>query len=123
MSDRKSPASLIQKYNPFSLCSSLEEKGKMEEALKCYERCLEMTPFHEEALSSIEYVRSRLANGGGKGCLTDGLFATKAQGVKDTLKQLLGSEQAALPKEEGGGSTKKKKKEKKWVNECSLANV
>lgn len=98
--------------NPFSFCSSLEEKGKMEEALKCYERCLEMTPFHEEALSSIEYVRSKLANGGGKACLTDGLFTAKAQGVKDTLKQLLGSEQAALPKEEGG-STKKKKKEKK----------
>lgn len=86
----------------------------MEEALKAYERCLIIVPYHEEAQNSIEYIKSKQTNGGaatatklGEGDLTiPGLTPSKAQGVKDTLKQLIGD---SASKEE----SKKKKKEKK----------
>uniref|UniRef100_A0A1B6JLY9 Uncharacterized protein n=1 Tax=Homalodisca liturata TaxID=320908 RepID=A0A1B6JLY9_9HEMI len=92
---------------------SFEDQNQMEEALKCYEKCLEVVPYHEEAHNSIEFIKAKLANGSVS--LTDGLVTglatTKAQGVKDTLKHLLGAEPQT--KDDVTGSTKKKKKEKK----------
>lgn len=82
----------------------------MDEALKAYERCLTIVPYHEEAQNSIEYIKTKQTNGGNKimeGELTiPGLTPSKAQGVKDTLKQLIGD---SAVKEDA----KKKKKEKK----------
>uniref|UniRef100_A0A1B6LH14 Uncharacterized protein n=1 Tax=Graphocephala atropunctata TaxID=36148 RepID=A0A1B6LH14_9HEMI len=92
---------------------SFEDKNQMEDALKCYEKCLEVVPYHDEAHNSIEFIKTKMANGSVS--MTDGLVtslaASKAQGVKDTLKHLLGTEPPA--KDEVTGSAKKKKKEKK----------
>lgn len=84
----------------------------MDEALKAYEGCLAIIPYHEEAQNSIEFIKSKHMNGSIKieteGILP-GLTPSKAQGVKDTLKQLLGNDEVI--KDEG--NAKKKKKEKK----------
>lgn len=93
--------------------SRFEEENKMDEALKAYEGCLAIVPYHEEALNSIEYIKSKQANTNGKVHDSEGtvpvLTPSKAQGVKDTLKQLLGNEEVA--KQVAG--KQKKKKEKK----------
>lgn len=96
---------------------SYEDANKLDEALKCYEKCLEVVPYHEEAHSSIEFIKSKVANGSMSmtdGLVTVGSLGGKAGGVKDTLKQLLVNEQAPAGKEESApASAKKKKKEKK----------
>lgn len=87
----------------------------MDEALKAYERCLTIVPYHEEAQNSINYIKTKQANGGNASAASKleendlsipGLTPSKAQGVKDTLKQLIGD---TASKED----SKKKKKEKK----------
>lgn len=43
---------------------SFEDEEKFEEAQKAYEDCLTITPFHEEAKNSIEYIKKRMLGGG-----------------------------------------------------------
>lgn len=77
--------------------------------MKCYEKCLEVVPFHDEALNSIEFIKKKMGNG--TASITDGLVGTlsgKASGVKNSLKHML-----ATPNEPAPSSSKKKKKEKK----------
>ncbi|XP_075213498.1 uncharacterized protein LOC142319753 isoform X2 [Lycorma delicatula] len=103
---------------------SFEDLNKMDEALKAYERCLTIVPYHEEAQNSIDYIKSKQTNGSSKimeGDLTiPGLTPSKAQGVKDTLKQLIGD---TAVKED----SKKKKKEKNDSHsievDCNLTSI
>uniref|UniRef100_A0A1B6CYS6 Uncharacterized protein n=2 Tax=Clastoptera arizonana TaxID=38151 RepID=A0A1B6CYS6_9HEMI len=90
-----------------------EEENKMDDALKAYEGCLAIIPFHEEAQNSVEYIKKKHLNGGMKlepEGLMPALTPSKAQGVKDTLKQLLGNDEVI---KEEISNPKKKKKEKK----------
>ncbi|XP_022193411.2 tetratricopeptide repeat protein 14 homolog isoform X3 [Nilaparvata lugens] len=97
---------------------SFEEENKMDEAIKAYESCLAILPYHEEAQNSIDYIKNKTTNGTSKVAgagEVGGLSLNKAQGVKDTLKQLLGD-----AKDDGHSSAttattsaKKKKKDKK----------
>ena len=42
-----------------ALGRSYEDEKKYEEALKAYENCLTIAPFHEEAKNSIEYIKGK----------------------------------------------------------------
>lgn len=42
-----------------ALGRSYEDEKKYEEALKAYENCLTIAPYHEEAKNSIEYIKSK----------------------------------------------------------------
>lgn len=42
-----------------ALGRSYEDEKKYEEALKAYENCLSIAPYHEEAKNSIEYIKSK----------------------------------------------------------------
>jgi len=78
----------------YQIFSSFEDENKFEEALKSYENCLALIPFHEEAQNSIEFLKTKILN---STKLSDadvsipGL-ASKTLEVKETLKQLLKGE-------------------------------
>jgi hypothetical protein len=74
--------------------------------MEMYSRCLTIAPYHEEARSSIEFVKGRqgLASTETIPLLTPG----KAHGMKETLKHLLAQHSDTKTKKS------KKKKDKKY---------
>lgn len=43
---------------------SYEDDNKIDEALKAYENCLELVPYHEDAQNSIRYLQNKMRSGG-----------------------------------------------------------
>ena len=104
--------------NHIQFFSSFEDENKFEEALKSYENCLALIPFHEEAQNSIEFLKTKILN---STKLSDadvsipGL-ASKTLEVKETLKQLLKGEDDDDKKDKDKERSKsKKKKDRKYV--------
>jgi hypothetical protein len=44
--------------------TSYEDENKIDEALKAYENCLELVPYHEDAKNSIRYLENKIRAGG-----------------------------------------------------------
>jgi hypothetical protein len=106
------------------LFSSFEDETKFEEALKSYENCLALIPFHEEAQNSIEFLKTKILN---SSKLSDsdvtipGLTSSKTLEVKETLKQLLKGEEEDEKKEKDKERSKsKKKKDRKYAQKCVI---
>lgn len=93
-----------------ALGRSYEEENKMPEAQKAYEDCLAIIPFHEEAKSSLEFLKNKTNSSKPliepDELLLPGLAGTKSYEMKETLKQLLNLTEKKDKK------TKKKKKGK-----------
>lgn len=107
----------LKNCHPFF--SSFEDENKFEEALKSYENCLALIPFHEEAQNSIEFLKTKILN---SSKLSDsdvtipGLTSSKTLEVKETLKQLLkGEEEDEKKEKEKDRSKSKKKKDRKYA--------
>ncbi|XP_046987706.1 tetratricopeptide repeat protein 14 homolog isoform X2 [Schistocerca americana] len=98
-----------------ALGRSYEDENKFDEALKAYQNCLSLIPFHEEAQNSIEYLKNKILN---SSKLSDsevtipGLNSSKSAEVKETLKQLLKSNEEEEKKEKEKSKSKKKKERK-----------
>jgi hypothetical protein len=108
------------------LFSSFEDENKFEEALKSYENCLALIPFHEEAQNSIEFLKTKILN---SSKLSDsevtipGLTSSKTLEVKETLKQLLKGEEEDEKKEKDKERSKsKRKKDRKYVQRHYLCS-
>nr|CAD7197838.1 unnamed protein product [Timema douglasi] len=96
-------------------CCSYEDENKFEDALKSYENCLALIPFHEEAQNSIEYLKNKILNSSKLSEPTEvipGLSSSKTLEVKETLKQLLKTEEEEEKKDEKKSKSKKKKDRK-----------
>lgn len=85
------------------LNNSYEEEEKWKEAVECYEKCLLVNPGHKEAKNSIDYVKTKIGMINAEHETIPLLPPAKAHGVKETLKQLLATQE----------KKKKKKKDKK----------
>nr|CAD7257848.1 unnamed protein product [Timema shepardi] len=98
-----------------ALGRSYEDENKFEDALKSYENCLALIPFHEEAQNSIEYLKNKILNSSKLSEPTEvipGLSSSKTLEVKETLKQLLKTEEEEEKKDEKKSKSKKKKDRK-----------
>ncbi|XP_067003369.1 NK-tumor recognition protein isoform X2 [Anabrus simplex] len=98
-----------------ALGRSFEDENKFEDALKAYENCLSLIPFHEEAQNSIEFLKNKILNSSklSEGEVSiPGLSSAKTTEVKETLKQLLKSNDEDEKKEKEKSKSKKKKDRK-----------
>ncbi|KAJ8888729.1 hypothetical protein PR048_008221 [Dryococelus australis] len=82
--------------------------------MNSYNSCLALIPFHEEAQNSIEYLKNKVLN---TSKLSDvdvipGLTPSKTLEVKETLKQLLKTDEDDDKKDKDRTKTKKKKERK-----------
>ncbi|KAI5736302.1 hypothetical protein M8J76_001972 [Diaphorina citri] len=98
---------------------SLEEEAKYDDAIKSYEACLRIVPFHEEATNSIKYLKEKMEVD--ETDLTSSLpplnISSMVNDVKSTLKQLLAEE-----KEKEGKKKKEKKKRKRQSSSSSSSS-
>ncbi|CAH0557876.1 unnamed protein product [Brassicogethes aeneus] len=98
-----------------ALGRSYEDENKIDEARKAYQSCLTIIPYHEEAQSSLEFLKSKgQQSSGPKNLIEPGelllpnlsVASKSTADVNDALKQLLKGE------EEDKGKDKKKKGKK-----------
>ncbi|KAL1123973.1 hypothetical protein AAG570_001743 [Ranatra chinensis] len=103
-----------------ALGRSFEEESKWDEAMAAYDRCLTIAPYHEEARNSIEYVKAKQGLNRPVESETIPLLTPgKAQGVKETLKQLLAQHETKSAKK---AKKKKDKKVKRKKNRSSSSS-
>jgi len=81
----------------------------LDEAMKSYEKCLTIVPFHEEATNSIQFITKKMTDVSG----LPGLTPTKSLEMKETLKQLLKVDQEEEEPQDKHKRKSKKKKDRK----------
>lgn len=94
-----------------SFSFSYEDDNKLDDALKSYEKCLSIVPFHEEATSSIQFIKKKMTDVSG----LPGITPSKSLEMKETLKQLLKVDQEEEEPLDKHKRKSKKKKERKYV--------
>lgn len=98
-----------------ALGRSYEDEKKYEEALKAYENCLTIAPYHEEAKNSIEYIKSKTS-------LTSSLPASVLEPFKTVFESEIIDESKKDKKKRKKERKSRAKKRQRWSSSSSSSS-
>lgn len=96
-----------------ALGRSYEDEKKYEEALKAYENCLSIAPYHEEAKNSIEYIKGKTNLSSNLPAATNSSTAAVVAAAAVSLEPFKAFENEAAEAEARREKKKQRKKERK----------